>query len=73
MGEAGGAQIEPRAEAAQTTDHAGTRRRLGQRLDPLHQRVAGLDIDARGTIGGAVPAGLVHVLFLTAPSFGYGA
>src|SRR5215469_17450611 len=41
-----GFQIEERAETAQSGVAAGARGRLGERLDRLHQRIAGIDIDA---------------------------
>ena len=51
VAEAGRLQVEERAEAAEPAEHAG---RVGRRrggLDPLHQAVAGVDIDAGVAIG----------------------
>ncbi len=43
--EAGRLQVEQRAKAAQATQQAATRSAAGQRLDRLHQSIAGGDID----------------------------
>ena len=44
-------QVEQRPETAKPAHHPRPRRRLRQRLDRLHQRVARRDIHARGAIG----------------------
>ena len=49
--EAGPLQVEQRAEAAEVGIRAGPPRRLGERLDGLHQRVAGVDVDAALAVG----------------------
>ena len=50
---AGGARIEERAETAQTIHHPGTLGRGGSGLDPLDQRIAGIDIHSGLGIGQA--------------------
>jgi hypothetical protein len=51
-------QVEPRAEAPEASRGAGPRRGLGQGLDRLDKRRAGIDIDA----GIAIAAGVYGVL-----------
>ncbi len=41
------ADLDQRAEAADAGEHLGAHRPLGERLDALDQRVAGVDVDAR--------------------------
>ncbi len=53
--EAGPLQVEQRAEAAEIGIRAGPPRCLGERLDGLHQRVAGIDIDAALAVGDGPP------------------
>jgi hypothetical protein len=50
-------QIEERSESAEARIAAGARRGLGERLDRLDQRIAGIDIDPGIAIGQAVARG----------------
>jgi hypothetical protein len=52
--EAGGLQVEQRAEAAQAGIRAGAAGGLGERLDGLDQRLAGIDVDAGIAVGQAL-------------------
>ena len=45
------ADLDQRAEAADAGEHFGPHRALGERLDALDQRVAGVDVDAGVAIG----------------------
>ena len=54
VGVAGGLEVEERAEAAEALDDAGARGRRRRRLDPLDERVAGVDVDARRGVGETV-------------------
>ena len=59
------ADLDQRAEAADAGEHLGAQRALGERLDALDQRVAGVDVDAGvaigkrgvGTVGGGIGGG----------------
>ena len=70
--EAGRLEVEQRAEAAEVGVRARPPRRRGQRLDGLHQRVAGIDVDAGiavGDGGAVVPAVWHGGLARGAPNF----
>ena len=45
------ADLDQRAEAADAAQHLGAHRALGERLDALDQRVAGVDVDAGVAVG----------------------
>ena len=51
------ADLDQRAEAADAGEHLGAQRALGERLDALDQRVAGVDVDAGVAVGKACEAG----------------
>ena len=51
IAEAGGLQVEERAETAEAAEHARPRRRGRGRLDPLDQAVAGVDVDPGVAVG----------------------
>ncbi len=60
IGEAGGLEVEQAAEAADFAVGAGAARGAHGRLDLLHQKIAGIDIDACVAIGQAVFSRLAH-------------
>ncbi len=65
-------EVEQRAEAAEVGIGARPPRRLGQRLDGLHQGVAGIDVDAGIAVGdgrAVVPAALAWQSRGGAPNF----
>ena len=69
IGESGGLKIEEGAKTAQRRIGPGSPGGLGERLDRVHQGVAGVDIDARLGVGQAVGAithlGLVRLVCAT--------
>ena len=56
VGVARGLEVEERAEAAEPRHHPGPRGARRGRLDPLDERVAGVDVDAGLGVGQPVPA-----------------